>query len=93
MDLNGPAIPAPPGETSILDNPPNNNGLALGVQVFTCVVATLCFLLRIYGRVLLAKKFQAEESKFTRFPIHGDSSIIIVNRRAVYAFTDYVFEL
>ncbi|KAF3077642.1 hypothetical protein CFAM422_000185 [Trichoderma lentiforme] len=61
MDLNGPAIPAPPGETSILDNPPNNNGLALGVQVFTCAVATLCFLLRIYGRVLLAKKFQTEE--------------------------------
>ncbi|KAK1254816.1 hypothetical protein MKX08_008811 [Trichoderma sp. CBMAI-0020] len=61
MDLNGPAIPAPPGEVSILDNPPNSNGLALGVQIFTCVVATLCFALRIYGRVLLVKKFQAEE--------------------------------
>lgn len=66
MDLNGPAIPAPPGEVSILDNPPNSNGLALGVQIFTCVVATLCFALRIYGRVLLVKKFQAEESEFTR---------------------------
>ncbi|UKZ46291.1 hypothetical protein TrVGV298_000492 [Trichoderma virens] len=61
MDLNGPAIPAPPGEVSILDNPPNSNGLALGVQVGTCVVATACFMLRIYGRCVMLRKFQAEE--------------------------------
>ncbi|RFU73359.1 integral membrane pth11 [Trichoderma arundinaceum] len=62
MDLNGPAIPPPPGEVSILDNPPNSNSLALGVQVFTCVFSTLCFLLRIYGRCFIMRKFQAEEA-------------------------------
>ncbi|KAL7945555.1 hypothetical protein V8C42DRAFT_357910 [Trichoderma barbatum] len=61
MDLNGPAIPPPPGEVSILDNPPNGNGLALGIQIGTCVVATICFFLRIYGRVIMLRKFQAEE--------------------------------
>jgi hypothetical protein len=64
MDLDGPAIPPPAGEISILDNPPNSNGLALGVQIFTCVLATIFFALRTYGRIIILKKFQAEESMF-----------------------------
>ncbi|KAL6878973.1 hypothetical protein J3F83DRAFT_271058 [Trichoderma novae-zelandiae] len=61
MSLEGPAIPAPPGEVSILDNPPNGNRLALGVQVGTCVIASACFFLRMYGRIIMSRKFQAEE--------------------------------
>ncbi|KAL7937156.1 hypothetical protein V8C35DRAFT_216624 [Trichoderma chlorosporum] len=61
MDLNGPAIPPPPGEVSILDNPPNGNQLALGVQVGTCAIATICYFLRIYARVIMSRKFQTEE--------------------------------
>ncbi|KAL5090984.1 hypothetical protein J3E68DRAFT_441961 [Trichoderma sp. SZMC 28012] len=61
MDLNGPAIPPPAGEVSILDNPPNRNDLALGVQIGTCAIATICFFLRIYARVIISRKFQAEE--------------------------------
>jgi hypothetical protein len=56
-------MPPPPGEVSNLDNPPNSNHLALGVQVGTFVITTIFFLLRMYGRVVMLKKFQAEESE------------------------------
>ncbi|PTB78499.1 hypothetical protein M440DRAFT_1329145 [Trichoderma longibrachiatum ATCC 18648] len=59
--LQGPAMPPPPGEVSNLDNPPNSNHLALGVQVGTFVITTIFFLLRMYGRVVMLRKFQAEE--------------------------------
>lgn len=56
-------MPPPPGEVSNLDNPPNSNHLALGVQVGTFVITTIFFLLRMYGRVVMLRKFQAEESE------------------------------
>ncbi|PTB69582.1 hypothetical protein BBK36DRAFT_1138006 [Trichoderma citrinoviride] len=59
--LQGPAIPPPAGEVSNLDNPPNGNHLALGVQVGTCVITSIFFFLRMYGRIVMLRKFQAEE--------------------------------
>ncbi|KAJ5309982.1 uncharacterized protein N7443_002443 [Penicillium atrosanguineum] len=63
--LNAPALPAPEGITPNFDNPSNANGLAWFVTTFCMVVATMCLLLRLYVRVILEKKFRAEESKLT----------------------------
>ncbi|KAJ5122343.1 hypothetical protein N7448_003475 [Penicillium atrosanguineum] len=59
--LNAPALPAPEGITPNFDNPSNANGLAWFVTTFCMVVATMCLLLRLYVRVILEKKFRAEE--------------------------------
>ncbi|KAI0024628.1 hypothetical protein F4780DRAFT_795152 [Xylariomycetidae sp. FL0641] len=61
LDLNGPAAVAPAGESYQLDNPPNMNGLAYGVLVTCVTVATICLLLRLYGRCVLLRKIEIEE--------------------------------
>ncbi|KAK7714070.1 hypothetical protein SLS64_004167 [Diaporthe eres] len=59
--LNGPAMAPPAGETSNFTNPPNENPLAIGVLVTMIVISTLCVLVRLYARVYLLRKVQAEE--------------------------------
>lgn len=61
--LNGPAMAPPPGETSNFSNPPNENPLAIGVLVTMIVISTVCVLVRLYARVYLLRKVQAEESE------------------------------
>lgn len=53
----------PPGETSDFTNPPNENPLAIGVLVTMIVISTFCVLVRLYARVYLLRKVQAEESE------------------------------
>lgn len=62
--LNGPAMAPPTGETSNFSNPPNENPLAIGVLVTMIVISTLCVLIRLYARVYLLRKVQAEESEY-----------------------------
>lgn len=61
LDLDGPALLPPDGVESNFDNPDNQNALAWGVLSTCTAIATICFLLRGYGRVFLLRKFQAEE--------------------------------
>ncbi|KAL2835137.1 hypothetical protein BDW59DRAFT_4010 [Aspergillus cavernicola] len=61
MDLDGPALAPPEGVIPQLNNPPNQNGVAIGVLSACAVFATICFSLRGYARVVLLKKFQIEE--------------------------------
>lgn len=63
--LNGPAMAPPAGETSDFTNPPNENPLAIGVLVTMIVISTLCVLVRLYARVYLLRKVQAEESEYS----------------------------
>ncbi|KAJ0121783.1 hypothetical protein J7T55_008950 [Diaporthe amygdali] len=60
--LNGPAMAPPAGETSDFENPPNENGLAIGVLVTMIVISTFCVLVRLYARVYLLRKVQVEEN-------------------------------
>lgn len=61
MDMDGPALAPPEGVTPDLDNPANENGLAMFVLIFCSVISTICVLLRGYGKVYLLKRFQLEE--------------------------------
>ncbi|RYP79655.1 hypothetical protein DL770_006575 [Monosporascus sp. CRB-9-2] len=64
MNLNDPALDPPADRPDIIpnfDNPPNNNPLAWGVLSTCAAVATICVLLRFYGRVFLLRKVQMEE--------------------------------
>lgn len=61
MDLDGPALAPPPGVVSNFDNPSNQNGLAMGVLIACASIATVCLLLRIYGRFYLLRKVSAED--------------------------------
>ncbi|RAK95362.1 uncharacterized protein BO80DRAFT_419179 [Aspergillus ibericus CBS 121593] len=56
-----PALAAPSGVTPNFDNPPNSNTLAWVVTTFCTVVATICFLLRLFARIWLDKKLRVEE--------------------------------
>lgn len=55
---------APDGETSNLDDPPNENGLALGMLIMMISVSTICVCIRGYARVYLLRKVQLEESTY-----------------------------
>ncbi|KAL3477400.1 hypothetical protein BJX99DRAFT_226215 [Aspergillus californicus] len=61
MDLDGPALAPPVGVIPQFDNPPNQNGVAIGVLSTCAVFATVCCCLRGYARVVLLRKFQIEE--------------------------------
>jgi hypothetical protein len=61
MDLDGPALAPPEGVTPNFDNPDNQNALARGVLATCAAIATICLLLRIYGRFYLLRKVSAED--------------------------------
>ena len=60
--MEGPAGVPPPGVVSNLDNPDNQNGLAVFVITFCSAISTICVLLRAYGRVWLLKRFNVEDA-------------------------------
>ncbi|KAM0438631.1 hypothetical protein ACHAPT_001384 [Fusarium lateritium] len=59
--LAAPALDPPLGVDPEFDDPPNGNKLAWGVTTFCMIVATLCLLLRAYGRLWLERKVFVEE--------------------------------
>lgn len=58
-----PAMVAPEGETANFENPPNENTMAMVIITVTLVIATLCIMLRAYGRVYLLRKVGIEEGE------------------------------
>lgn len=70
--LEMPAMAPPTGEVSNFINPPNQNGMAVGIMVLCVVVTTLCLLIRAYARLILLKRIQAQEylivAAFVRSP-------------------------
>lgn len=59
--LDGPALRPPPGVVSHLDDPPNNNGLAIGVTT-ACLALGTCFaLVRAYSRLFCVKRLFVED--------------------------------
>ncbi|KAK0625028.1 hypothetical protein B0T17DRAFT_508048 [Bombardia bombarda] len=56
-----PALPPPSGVTPNFDNPPNQNGLAMGVTTFLTLILKLCFLLRLYARFWVGERINIEE--------------------------------
>lgn len=59
--LEGPAMPPPDGEVSIFDDPPNQNGLAIGVFTACTAVVVICLAIRLYAKLGLMKKAQVQE--------------------------------
>jgi hypothetical protein len=59
--LKGPALPAPDGYESHLNNPPNRNELGYIVLVLVSVFATLLVTLRLYSRVFIQKMINVED--------------------------------
>lgn len=63
VNLSAPALAAPEGQVSILENPPNDNGLALGALILMLAIATLFFCIRFYGKVFIIRKIEVEDGK------------------------------
>ncbi|GAB1319644.1 hypothetical protein MFIFM68171_09854 [Madurella fahalii] len=61
MDLDGPALAPPAGIIPNFDNPPNQNELARGVLIACASIATICLVLRAYGRFYLLREVSAED--------------------------------
>lgn len=59
--LEGPAMPPPEGEVSIFDDPPNKNGLAIGVFTACNAVVVICLAIRLYAKLGLMRKAQVQE--------------------------------
>lgn len=76
LDLDGPALAPPAGVIPDFDNPPNRNKLALGVLIASAVFATICVLIRAYGRIVLLRRFKTEESTYRLVLIKHDMGIV-----------------
>ncbi|KAI2620678.1 hypothetical protein GGS26DRAFT_304384 [Hypomontagnella submonticulosa] len=61
LDLNAAVMPPPPGETQNLDNPPNGNGIIIGVYTTCIVIATTSAVLRTYSKFFLLKLARIED--------------------------------
>ncbi|KAI1779525.1 hypothetical protein F4818DRAFT_399593 [Hypoxylon cercidicola] len=59
--LNGPALAPPPGVVPNLDDPPNNNMLALAVGTSCLCVSTIAFALGAYSKLRLMKNIHIED--------------------------------
>lgn len=59
--LNMPVTAPPPHHVQNLEDPPNNNKLALGVLAASVVLSTVFSLLRAYSRFFYAGKFRLED--------------------------------
>ncbi|KAI0403748.1 hypothetical protein F4802DRAFT_570006 [Xylaria palmicola] len=69
LDLDGPSIPAPDGQTSQLDNPPNANYIAIPFITVSVVVSALLFLIRFYAKYLSKRLILSDYLTFLAFPI------------------------
>ncbi|KAI0017197.1 hypothetical protein F4780DRAFT_617541 [Xylariomycetidae sp. FL0641] len=55
--LNGPTLPPPEGITPNFDNPPNRNGLAMGVMAAFFAASTIIVLLWLISKLFCQRKF------------------------------------
>jgi hypothetical protein len=66
MDLSDPAIPAPPGEVSDLQNPEDViHTVNFATQVICLVVVTIVVALRFLVKARLRKALELEDCEFT----------------------------
>ncbi|KAI1334901.1 hypothetical protein F5Y15DRAFT_262187 [Xylariaceae sp. FL0016] len=56
--LDSPALEAPEGQESQLQNPPNNNGLAYAIIAISIALSTLGIVSRVYTRFVLSRQFK-----------------------------------
>lgn len=63
MDISGPALAPPAGQTSHFDNPPNNNSLGLGAFLLMLAIASLFFCIRAYGKLYVIRRVEVEDGK------------------------------
>ncbi|KAF2997010.1 hypothetical protein E8E14_004206 [Neopestalotiopsis sp. 37M] len=61
FNLSGPALAAPAGVIPNFEDPPNRNGLAIASFIAMLVIATVCLVLRCYGKFFVAKKMNIED--------------------------------
>lgn len=61
--LDGPACPAPEGETSNLDNPSNSNGAALFVGILCVILIATATFCRAYSRICIVKHLHIEDCR------------------------------
>ena len=54
----------PPGVTPNFDHPATTVPLILGLSYFFFAVASICYLLRIWTRTFIVKKWQWDDGKF-----------------------------
>ncbi|SPO00341.1 related to integral membrane protein PTH11 [Cephalotrichum gorgonifer] len=59
--LDMPAMPPPADQFSNFVDPPNQNGLAIGVSAICIAAVVLCLGIRAYARLVLLKTVQAQE--------------------------------
>ena len=59
--LEGPAMAPPEGEVSNFVDPPNQNGLAIGVIAACTSVVVICLTIRLYAQLVLMRRAQVQE--------------------------------
>lgn len=59
--LEGPAMAPPDGEISNFVDPPNQNGLAIGVIAACTSVVVICLAIRLYAQLVLMRRVQVQE--------------------------------
>jgi hypothetical protein len=64
--LDGPALEAPPGVESVLDDPPNRNSMVRGVFSLYLVLTTAAVILRGYCKLFIVRKVLLEDCKICR---------------------------
>ncbi|KAI0120259.1 hypothetical protein F4776DRAFT_245179 [Hypoxylon sp. NC0597] len=68
--LDGPALTPPPGITPNLDNPSNNNALAVAIITLSLAIMTIAISLRAYAKIFVARKVFLEDIlSFIGYPI------------------------
>ncbi|KAI1316658.1 hypothetical protein F5Y16DRAFT_166780 [Xylariaceae sp. FL0255] len=69
LDLDGPSVPVPPGQTSQLDNPPNSNYIAIPFISVATAVSAILYLIRFYAKFLFKKLTVPDYLTFIAFPL------------------------
>lgn len=64
--LDKPALEAPPGVGSVLDDPPNRDSMVRGVLILYLILTTLVIILRGYCKVCVVRKVLLEDCKIGR---------------------------
>ena len=71
LDLRGPAAPPPVNMEPNFHNPPNANAASVALIILCLAIATVFTALRIWSRVLMARKLVIADGKIF-FPYHRE---------------------
>ncbi|TGJ78622.1 hypothetical protein E0Z10_g10142 [Xylaria hypoxylon] len=86
--LDGPALPPPPGILSNFDDPANMNSLTLAVISAAVVLGTLAVLIRVYAKVISARRARLEDYlgliAFAAYVAHAWSVIALTKRPGMF---------